>query len=225
MIWSFLRGFIQIVFIGFILLVLFELDNVLILYLYVLGMCAIAAQTAKNRFKFFDIFWMEMISITIGGLGIMILVSSIGIIDPIGEYIVPMSGMVIANAMVMTTIVIERLTSDITKSKGRIEAALSLGDSPKNAVRPVIQDSLKAALMPSINRVAVLGIVSIPGLMSGMVIGGTNPIVAAVYQIIIFLMILSAGATAIIIVSILFVRHIFTKDDQFKPGILTNNTR
>lgn len=219
---SFIRGLVQIVILGFVLIVLFELEDIIILYLYLLGMSTFAAYTARNRYKFFDIFKIELIAITVGGFGIMVLVTTIGIIKPSGEFIIPMGGMVISNAMVMTTIVFERLTADIQKSKGVIEAALSLGDSPRNAIKPIIQDSIRAALVPTTNRVAVLGIVTIPGLMSGMIIGGTNPVVAAVYQVIIFLMILSAGFISAIIISYLFVSEIFNKDEQLTMKITFN---
>jgi len=125
-----------------------------------------------------------------------------------------MGGMVISNVMVITLIVLERLISDVQKSKGKIEAALALGDTPQNAIKGILKDSYRAGLLPSTNRVAVLGIVTIPGLMSGMIIGGANPIVAAVYQFVAFLMILSAGFIGAIIASYLCLNHLFTEEDQ-----------
>ncbi|PWI46560.1 hypothetical protein CEE45_16160 [Candidatus Heimdallarchaeota archaeon B3_Heim] len=79
------------------------------------------------------------------------------------------------------------------------------------AIHQFLQDAFKTPFNPSINRVTILGIVSIPGLLAGMIIGGENPIVAAVYQVIIFLMIQSAGLIAVIIVTYLLINKFFLR--------------
>jgi putative ABC transport system permease protein len=111
-------------------------------------------------------------------------------------------------------IALERLKSDLLKSKGEIEAALALGATPIKSIRNLLRDSFQASLVPTINRVAVLGIVTIPGLISGMIIGGTSPIEAAVYQIIIYMMLLSAGFFTSIVTNYLFIKQFFTREDQ-----------
>ena len=88
------------------------------------------------------------------------------------------------------------------------------GANPKIAIQNLLQKAFQTAFNPSINRVAILGIVSIPGLLAGMIIGGENPIVAAVYQVIIFLMIQSAGLIAVVIVTYLLIQKFFTPLDQ-----------
>lgn len=224
-IWSFTRGFVQILLMASILLIIFELKNLLILYGVLLFMCVFAAFTAKNRFPYPNIFKLELIAITTASIFVMVIVTipiltidtkPISIIERQGTYIIPMGGMVIANVMVMTTIVLERLIADIKKSRGAIEAALSLGDSSWNSVKPIVKESFRAGLLPTTNRVAVLGIVTIPGLMSGMIIGGVSPIIAAIYQVIIFLMILSAGFIGEILIGFLFIKELFTSEDQLK---------
>ncbi|MFX1286677.1 MAG: ABC transporter permease [Promethearchaeota archaeon] len=219
-IWSFGRGFIQILLMASVLILIFELKELLILYSVLLFMCVFAAYTAKNRFPYPNIFKLELIAITTGSIIVMVFVTSFPPQTPIivqeGTYIIPMGGMVIANVMVMTTIVLERIIADVKKSRGVIEAALSLGDSSWNSVKPILKESFRAGLLPTTNRVAVLGIVTIPGLMSGMIIGGVNPIVAAVYQVVIFLMILSAGFIGEILIGFLFVKELFTTEDQLK---------
>ncbi|MFX0172808.1 MAG: ABC transporter permease [Candidatus Hodarchaeota archaeon] len=221
-IWSFTRGFVQILLMASALIIIFELREMLILYGVLLFMCVFAAYTAKNRFPYPNIFKLELIAITAGSIFVMLIVTTLPIIERQGTYIIPMGGMVIANVMVMTTIVLERIIADIKKSKGAIEAALSLGDSAWNSVKPILKESFRAGLIPTTNRVAVLGIVTIPGLMSGMIIGGVNPFVAAVYQVIIFLMILAAGFIGEILIGLLFVREIFTPEDQLQTSWFNN---
>ncbi len=177
-------------------------------------MSMFAALTAKRNFPFPHMFRIHLIGITLSSMLVMGFVTIVGIIPSEGAYIIPMGGMVIANVMVMTGVTLERLISDIKKSKGMIEAALSLGDSATNSIRSIAIDAYRAGLLPSTNRVAILGVVTIPGLMSGMIIGGVNPIIAAIYQIIIFLMILVAGFLGEIIVTLFFLREIFNDDLQ-----------
>ncbi|MHA1974895.1 MAG: ABC transporter permease [Candidatus Hodarchaeales archaeon] len=218
---SFFRGLIQILLMALVLIVIFSLTDIAILFIALLFMCTFAAYTSKRRFPYKHIFRIEMLAITSGSISIMVIAVMFGIIPVKGEYIIPMGGMVIANAMVMTTIVLERMISDVQKNRGLIEAALSLGDSSWNSVKNITRDSYRAAFMPTTNRVAVLGIVTIPGLMSGMIIGGTNPLIAAVYQIIIFLMILSAGFIGSIVLAYFFVRELFNDDDQLQLSLIT----
>lgn len=220
-IWSFVRGFIQILLMASILIIIFELEELLILYGVLIFMCVFAAYTVKNRFPYTNIFKLELIAITSGSISIMVIVTVLGIIPAYGSFIIPMGGMVIANVMVMTTIVLERIIADFKKSKGSIEAALSLGDTPWNSVKSILKESFRAGLLPTTNRVAVLGIVTIPGLMSGMIIGGINPIIAAVYQIIIFLMILAAGFIGEILIGFLFIKELFTPEDQLQMAWLS----
>ena len=214
---NFARGLIQIVIMASFLLLIFEIENVFLLFGYLVFMCLFAAITAKGKFKITNIFKIQFIAISVAGLSVMGIVTLTGIIPAKGEFIIPMGGMVISNVMVINGIFMNRLTSDMKKAKGEIEAALALGDSPSNSIKSIIVDSYRAGLVPSTDRVAVLGIVTIPGLMSGMIIGGENPVVAAVYQVIIFLMILSSGFIGEIISGKLLLKEFFTEEDQLKP--------
>lgn len=239
--WSFFRGFIQIILMGSILTLIFDISKAWLLYIVLVLMCMFAAFTISRRYRYPKMFLIELLAITSSSILILTIVmfsgqipGFIGIIPypedyvftwsnilPVkGEYVIPMGSMVISNTMVITSIVLERSKSDILKSKGTVEAALALGDSTKNAVRVILRDSYKAGLMPTTTRVAVLGIVTIPGLMSGMIIGGVNPIEAAVYQVVIFLMILSSSFPASIIASSLFTRQFFTSEQQFNIKFL-----
>ncbi|MFX0116348.1 MAG: ABC transporter permease [Candidatus Hodarchaeota archaeon] len=217
---SFIRGFIQIILMATILVILFGLEEIWILFCVLLFMCGFSAHTTRARFPAYpNILKQSMISITAGSFIVMIVAISFDIIPQDGAYVIPMGAMVISNAMVITNIVIERFTSSLQKSKGLIEAALSLGDSPSNSVRMFRQEAFRAGLLPSTNRVAILGVVSIPGLMAGMIIGGANPIVAAVYQVIIFLMLMTAAFISMILIGQLLIKDLFTNEDQLRSTL------
>ncbi len=229
LIWSFLRGTIQIVLFGSILSLIFGIRKLWMLYLILFLMCLFAAFTNARSYPYPRLFLIGFIAITSSSIVIMTLVmfsyifpgfEGIIPLDPdtlelTGEYVIPIGSMVISFAMRVSGIAIERVKSDIIKSKGNIEAALALGDSPYRAIQNILRESYRAGLTPTINRVASLGIVTIPGLMAGMIIGGVPPVEAAIYQIVIFLMLLSASFITSIITNILFTKQFFTKKQQF----------
>jgi putative ABC transport system permease protein len=216
---SYLRGLVQLLLMGLILIIIFSLENLVILFLVLIFMSFFAAFSMKRRYNYPNIFQIQLLAITAGSFSIVILVVGLGIIEPIGEFIIPIGSMVIGNTMIIVTIAMERMYSDFRKSKGLIETALALGDSPRNASKQILNDAMRAGLMPSTNRLAILGIVNIPGLMAGMIIGGINPIEAATYQIIIFLMILTAGFIAEIVVGEMFIKEFFNEDYQLNDFI------
>lgn len=220
---NYFRGLIQIVILAMVLVLIFNLKNLVVIYLYMFGMVIFSAFTARQRYKYVDILKMEIIAISAGGLGVMGFVTLLGIIEPTGEYLIPMGGMVISNAMIWTTMTSERLTSDFIKNKSLIEASLSLGASPRMAIYTLLRDAIQTPFTPSIDRIAVLGIVSIPGLLAGMIIGGENPIIAAVYQVIIFLMIQAAGLIAVVIITYLLIQKFFNSLEQINYELFTNN--
>lgn len=220
---SYLRGLTQLVLLALVLVIIFNLDNLVVIYLYMFGMAIFSAFTARQRYKYVDILKIEIVAISVGGLSVMGLVTLLGIIEPTGEFLIPMGGMVISNAMIWTTMASERLTSDFIKNKGLIEASLSLGASPRTAIQNILQNAYLTPFNPTINRVAILGIVSIPGLLAGMIIGGENPIVAAVYQVIIFLMIQSAGLIAVMIATYLLIKKFFTPLDQINYDLFAKS--
>ncbi len=229
LIWSFLRGTIQIVLFGSILGLIFGIRKLWMLYLILFLMCLFAAYTNARSYPYPRMFLIGFFAITSSSIVIMTLVMFSYIIpgfegiiplDPVtleltGEYVIPIGSMVIAFAMRVSGIAVERVRSDIIKSKGSIEAALALGDSPYRAIQHILRESYRAGLIPTINRVASLGIVTIPGLMAGMIIGGVHPVEAAIYQVVIFLMLLSSSFITSIITNVLFTRQFFTNKQQF----------
>lgn len=230
---SFLRGLIQIILLGSILLLIFNIAEIWLLYLILLFMCFFAAFTNWRSYPYPRVLWINFIAITFSSMLIMTFVifskeipnfegiiyqTSSNVINSLGSYIIPVGSMTIFFAMRESGVALERAKSDILKLKGKIEAALALGASSTRAISDILRNSFRASLIPTINRVAVLGIVTIPGLMSGMIIGGTSPIEAAIYQIVIFMMLLTAASISSVITNYFFTKQFFTKEQQIDLG-------
>ncbi|MDX1379154.1 MAG: ABC transporter permease, partial [Anaerolineales bacterium] len=90
---------------------------------------------------------------------------------------------------------LQALTKGVVQNRQAIEARLSLGSERMTALRPVLQDALRNALLPIVNAMSAIGIVALPGMMTGQILAGADPVEAVKYQILI--MFLIAGGTAL----------------------------
>jgi putative ABC transport system permease protein len=203
-----------------ILIQIFALENLFILYGVLCFMCLFAAYTVRGNMKNIPgVFIPSLVGIIIGGLSVMTMCLILGIIPPagdynLGEFLIPMGGMVIGNSMNIASLVIDRMWSNAQKQRPLLETALALGATPYQATELTIRESMQTGLLPNLNRYASLGIVAIPGLMSGMIIGGANPLFAAFYQVIVFIMIFLAQVIDAELVSRLFLKNMF--NDKFQ---------
>ena len=121
-------------------------------------------------------------------------------------YLIPMLGMLMGNGLSSVAVGLTAVLDELSTARDKIEALLALGASRFEATREVIQKAARLAFTPLLNNMSVVGIVSIPGMMSGQILGGSNPIVAARYQIVIFYLVAlasSCAATAVIYASVL----------------------
>ena len=103
------------------------------------------------------------------------------------QYAIPLLGMLLGNTMNGIAIGMERLTTSMSKQKQVIEAQLLLGRSFDQAVSSLRRDAMSAGLIPTINGMAIAGLVSLPGMMTGQILAGADPMTAVLYQILIWL--------------------------------------
>ena len=108
-------------------------------------------------------------------------------IDNKAQIVLPLGGMVIGNAMNSVSLAFDRLKGELKDKKLLIETMLSLGLPGKYAFNKIKKPCVKVAMLPKINNMKSLGLVWIPGLMAGMILGGANPVKAAIYQVIIII--------------------------------------
>jgi putative ABC transport system permease protein len=113
--------------------------------------------------------------------------------DP--RYAIPLLGMVLGNTMTGIALGLNTLTSSIHTRRAAIEARLMLGHDRFQAMAPVVRGALSTALTPIVNSMAATGVVSLPGMMTGQILGGVEPVEAVKYQILI--MFLIAGGTGL----------------------------
>ena len=113
--------------------------------------------------------------------------------DP--RYAIPLLGMVLGNTMTGISLGLTILTGDLANGRAGVEARLALGADRYQAMLPLIRKALRGALMPVVNGMAATGLVSLPGMMTGQILGGVAPVEAVKYQIMV--MFLIAGGTGL----------------------------
>lgn len=130
------------------------------------------------------------------------------------QYFVPIAGMLIGNSMTGISLGVKSLIEGMSTQKSLIEEALILGATPQSASKNIINSTFDAAIMPTVNSMVGMGIVFLPGMMTGQILSGTAPTTAISYQIAIMLGILGAVALSVIIMLQLGYRTFFNEESQ-----------
>jgi putative ABC transport system permease protein len=130
------------------------------------------------------------------------------------QYFVPIAGMIVGNSMTGISLGIKSLTEGMTTQKNLVEEALVLGATPKIATRDIINSTFDGAIMPTVNSMLGMGIVFLPGMMTGQILSGIAPTTAIAYQIAIMLGILGSVSLSVILMLVLGYRTFFNEQDQ-----------
>jgi putative ABC transport system permease protein len=215
-----IRGIIQIVAVGSILLVLLRAPRWTSGFLLA-GMILAAGATSARRAKGIpDAFRVSACAIAFGAGSVIALMTWLGVIDTAITALVPVGSMLIANSMNTNGLALNRFRADVLAHVGEIETALALGADAKNSVSPYVQAAFEASLIPAIDSLRSLGIVWIPGLMAGMLLSGARPVYAAIYQFVVLAMIFAASGLTSLVSTLLIRDRIFTAAQQLslQPG-------
>lgn len=125
------------------------------------------------------------------------------------RYFLPLAGMIVGNSMNALSLSLERLFGELRRNRDRIEMMLSLGADPNEASRDLMRKAIKAGMIPSINSMMGVGVVFIPGMMTGQILAGADPMAAIRYQIVVMLMLVGSTAITSVIVVLLVGRRCF----------------
>jgi putative ABC transport system permease protein len=209
-----LRGLLQIIAVGAILAFLLRGPQWTAFFVLA-GMVLAAASIVRRRARQIPgAFILALVSIGIGGGSILAVMTVTGVIPLRILILIPVGSMVIANTMNTQSIFLDRFRGEIIAHVGEVESALALGASPDSAVSRYLQAAFRSSLIPAIDNIRSLGIVWIPGIMTGMVLSGASPLYAALYQFVILSIIFSASALACLVASFLVTRRIFSAHSQ-----------
>lgn len=187
------RTIMQLLVVGYILAAVFDLQTPWAVVLILLVMLSIAARVAQTRISakipyLLPLIWVAMllsVAVTLG-YTIVLVIPATPWFAP--QYLIPLAGIVLGSAMNAVAIAGERLVSSINNSRLEIETHLSLGATPQQAVSNYRREAIKAGMIPIINTMLIVGVVTLPGMITGQLLSGVDPLNAAIYQMVILFM-------------------------------------
>lgn len=227
---STVRMILQLLLVAAYLEWIFEKNNPWINSLWVLVMVMVSAGTLIYRVK---ISWrMFLLPFLLSGIFSMAVIDGffIGLVirpDYIfdARYFIPISGMVLGNSLNHNVVGLSAFIGGLSEKKELYYFLLTNSGSQKNALRPYIQDAIHKSLNPLLATMSVIGLISLPGMMTGQILGGSSPVTAIKYQIMIMIAILSGAALTLLLSIIFSSRNMFDDYGNIHQRIWKKNSK
>jgi putative ABC transport system permease protein len=211
------RGFIQLVIIGYLLELVFDQDHPLWTTLILVIMITIAGRTSGQRGKQTPhATRVALSSIGFGAAATLGVLVALGVFDYTPQAIIPIGGMVIGNAMSSASQVMNRMSDDLLDQRNQIEQMLALGATSRDAALIQFRRALRIAMIPHIDTTKTVGLIKLPGAMTGMILAGASPLEAVQLQIIVMYLLVGANMFTGLSAAFLTYRQFFTGAHQLK---------
>jgi len=194
---SSLRTTIQLLLLGYLLRFILEVQSLALLIFILFVMSLFGSITVVERLKtegsFGRLFLKSYIALVIPSSLVFVLLYLMDYVpkDPVS--MITMWGLVLGNSLSNVSLTFERMRSEAFNRIREIEAKVALGAPLKKAMEEVVQNAIKVSMMPKYNMLRSAGIVHIPGVAVGMVVGGADPISAVVFQIVVMIVLLTVS--------------------------------
>lgn len=211
-----LRSIVQLLAVGYVLKFVFDSDSLLYIFMMVGLMVVAATHNAQKKGAAIQGITTK-VAVTL--ISVEVLTQSIllgfTITPATAQYIIPISGMVIGNSMVLSILFLNRFTAEVESQQEQTELILSLGGTPKQAIHRQLITSIKASMIPTIESQKTVGLVQLPGMMSGQIIAGADPIQAVQFQLLIMFLLLTTAAVTSVMLGFLSYPTLFNQRMQF----------
>lgn len=132
------------------------------------------------------------------------------------QYVIPLLGMILGNGLTGISLFLNQFLESLSERRGEVEMELALGATRWEAASGPLGAAIRAAMLPTINSMMVVGLVSLPGMMTGQILSGTDPLIAVRYQIVVMFMITAASAAGCTLIGLLAYRRFFTPRHQLR---------
>lgn len=214
-----IRSIIQLLAVGYILKFVFDSEHMMYIFLMVTIMIAAATQSARKKgVSIKGITWKLIVTLLVIEVLTQSILLGFKITPATAQYIIPISGMVIGNSMVLAILFLNRFTSEVEAHQDETELILSLGGTPKQAIHTQLITSIKASMIPTIESQKTIGLVQLPGMMSGQIIAGANPMQAVQFQLLILFLLLTTAAVTSAMLGYLSYPSLFNQRMQLLRG-------
>lgn len=214
------RTYVQLIVLGLVLRWVFGIDSPWIVLAILALMMAAAAQAIVRRAPDAPpgILGSSMLTMLLTGFTVTFAVTGLIVqVEPWyrAQYVIPIAGMVLGNSMNGVALALERTFADMDSHAEEMLSLVALGASPWEAAGDTVRVAIRAGLIPTINSMATAGLVFIPGMMTGQVLAGADPLHAAYYQIVVMLMVSAATALGSVLAVLLSYRRRFSADGVY----------
>ncbi|MBE0476372.1 MAG: iron export ABC transporter permease subunit FetB [Coriobacteriia bacterium] len=224
------RTYLQLAALGFVLRWVFGIDSAWlvlgILALMVLAAAFTVLQRAPDAPR--GVLGSSVVAMAITGFTVTFAVTGLVVrVQPwyLPRYVIPIAGMVLGNSMTGIALALERLFADLEARAADMLAVTALGATPWEAASSSVRSSLRAGLIPTISSMAAVGIVFIPGMMTGQILAGADPLQATGYQIVVMLMVAAATALGSVVALLLTYRRRFSAEGVYLERGLRSDAR
>ena len=222
------RTIVQLLLVGYVLKYVFVLRSLPL----ILGLTALMvffasrAAVGRPKFSYKGAFADSFVSLAASGLLTTYLVTATIIqVHPWyrPQYLVPLLGMILGSSLTSVSISLEQLLSDVVSRRPEIEMELSHGATAWEAASEPLRQAVRRGMTPTINSMLVVGIVSLPGMMTGQILAGSDPLVAVKYQIVVMFMLAAATALGCMLIVLLAYRRVFSARQQLEEQRVFQN--
>ncbi len=200
------RMSVQLVLAGLILTAIFQNPHPMFVVLYLFAMTAFATYMVLSKNPGLNKMFKLIVTLSLGVCGLAVVAFFVMVV--VGEslfnpqYAIPISGMVIGNAMTGVSLGIKAFYDSLTTQRNKVETLINMGVTPTKILNPFVNQALETAMLPTMNTMLGMGIISLPGMMTGQILSGTLPTTAILYQIAIIIAI--CAVTSISVFSTLY---------------------
>jgi putative ABC transport system permease protein len=216
MLWATGRALVQLLAVGYVLKYIVEPDTPIIwAWVWVVLMLLVASFTARRRAPEVP----GIMSLTLGATAAsaalsLFVVFGLGIYPVVGRAVVPIAGMMIGNSIGSIVVASRRILGELADRRPEVEARLALGQPWQDASKPFVRSALRTALTSQIESTKAVGLVFLPGAMTGLILAGADPVDAVLVQAAIMYLILGCVATNVVLIGLGLTRKLFTPDHR-----------
>lgn len=215
-VWAAVRAVAQMLVIGGALGLVFADDAPIVLsWLWVLAMVTIGAWTVASRSPgvpgVFPVTWAALGTAVALSLAV---VFGFGIFPLEPRTLVPLAGMLLGNAIAATVLAVKRTVTEVSEHRDEVEVRLALGHTGRDAIRPHLAEAMRTAITPQVEQTKIVGLIALPGTMTGLLLAGVEPLDAVLIQTAVMFLILGSVAVTSVVVGRGIARRLVTPDHR-----------
>jgi UDP-glucose/iron transport system permease protein len=224
------RTVVQLLLVGYVLKWVFLLDRAAPILVVVAIMTLVASRAAVQRSErvFPGATWRAFLTLTMSGLVTVAIVTGVIIgVKPWyrAQYLIPLFGMILGNGLTGISLCLDQLLERLAERRAEVDMELALGATRWEAARGPLTDAVRRGMIPIINSMMVVGLVSLPGMMTGQMLAGEDPLQAVKYQIVVMFMIAAATSFGCIVMAMLVYKRLFTVRHQLAAHLIRRKGR